>query len=241
MPEGGGGGIVGQFQCPKRAFVFPVEGESQMKILHVMASPQSNEESISKKMALEFFSALMEKNPDVEVENLDLYQNKPPFLSNEALRYFWKPVAEPGHAPSKQEEMAVNYSHNNAQSLADADVLVITTPVWINGMPAILKAWLDQVIVPGVMFEVGEDGIKPTHHLKSVVLLVSSSDVYKEGDERDGLTPAIRAIFAYVGVDDVQIAWADGQDARRHFDAAERLEVAVDAAKEIAEELGETP
>ena len=65
MPAGGGGGIVGQFQCPKRAFVFPVEGESQMKILHVMASPQSNEESISKKMALEFFSALMEKNPDV--------------------------------------------------------------------------------------------------------------------------------------------------------------------------------
>ncbi len=212
-----------------------------MKILHVMASPQSNDESVSKKMALEFFSALMEKNPDVEVENLDLYQNKPPFLSNEALRYFWKPVAEPGYVPSKQEEMAVNYSHNNAPSLAEADVLVITTPVWINGMPAILKAWLDQVVVPGVMFEMGSDGVKPTHHLQEVVLLVSSSDVYKEGDERDGLTPALRAVFAYIGVDNVQIAWADGQDAGRHFDAEERLNVALDAAREIAEDLAETP
>ncbi|MBR6021334.1 MAG: NAD(P)H-dependent oxidoreductase [Kiritimatiellae bacterium] len=208
-----------------------------MKVLHVIASPSKTEESVSKQLAMEFFQALMAADPEVDINNVDLYQNKPPFLSAEALGYFWKPVLEPGYAPNKQEEMAVNYSHNNAPALQEADALVITTPVWTNGMPAILKAWLDQVIVPGAMFDVGPEGVRPLHHLKSVVLLASSGDVYKEDDPADGLTPAIRAAFAYIGVDDIQIAWADGQDKSRHADAAQRLAVAVEAAKEIAEEL----
>ncbi|HAL91518.1 MAG TPA: hypothetical protein DCM68_00635 [Verrucomicrobia bacterium] len=210
-----------------------------MNVLHVIANPRPAETSSSKKLAFEFFAALTEKNPDVVVNNLDLYQNKPPYVSMEALNYFWGPVANPSYIPSKAEEAAANFSNNNAQALVDADVLVLTTPVWLNSMPAILKAWLDQVIVPGKMFTFGAEGLVPTHHLRTVILLVSSDQVYKEGDIRDGLTPAIRAIFAYIGVEDIQIAWADGQDASRHMDSNERREMAIEAAKEIAEDIAE--
>ena len=208
-----------------------------MNVLHVIANPRPAETSSSKKLAFEFFAALTEKNPDVVVNNVDLYQNKPPYVSAEALNYFWGPVANPAYIPAKAEETAANFSNNNAQALMDADVLVLTMPVWLNSMPAILKAWLDQVLVPGKMFEFGAEGLVPTHHLRTVVLLVSSDQAYKEGDVRDGLTPAIRAIFAYVGVEDIQIAWADGQDASRHFDSEQRREMAVEAAKEIAEDI----
>jgi len=208
-----------------------------MNVLHVIANPRPAETSSSKKLAFEFFAALTEKNPDVVVNNVDLYQNKPPYVSAEALNYFWGPVANPAYIPAKAEETAANFSNNNAQALMDADVLVLTMPVWLNSMPAILKAWLDQVLVPGKMFEFGAEGLVPTHHLRTVVLLVSSDQVYKEGDVRDGLTPAIRAIFAYVGVEDIQIAWADGQDASRHFDSEQRREMAIEAAKEIAEDV----
>ena len=208
-----------------------------MNVLHVIANPRPAETSSSKKLAFEFFAALTEKNPDVVVNNLDLYQNKPPYVSAEALNYFWGPVANPAYIPSKAEESAANFSNNNAQALIDADVLVLTLPVWLNSMPAILKAWFDQVLVPGKMFAFGAEGLIPTHHLRTVVLLVSSDQVYKEGDIRDGLTPAIRAIFAYIGVEDLQIAWADGQDASRHFDSNERREMAIEAAKEIAEDV----
>lgn len=210
-----------------------------MNVLHVIANPRPADTSTSKKLAFEFFAALTEKNPDVVVNNIDLYQTKPPYVSAEALNYFWGPVANPSYIPSKAEEAAANFSNNNAQALVDADVLVLTLPVWINSMPSILKAWLDQVIVPGKMFTFGADGIVPTHHLRTVVLLVSSDQVYKEGDIRDGLTPAIRAIFAYIGVDDIQIAWADGQDASRHMDSAQRCEMAIEAAREIAEDIAE--
>ena len=208
-----------------------------MNVLHVIANPRPAETSASKKLAFEFFATLTEKNPDVVVNNVDLYQNKPPYVSAEALNYFWGPIANPAYIPSKAEETAANFSNNNAQALMDADVLVLTMPVWLNSMPAILKAWLDQVLVPGKMFEFGAEGLVPTHHLRTVVLLVSSDQVYKEGDVRDGLTPAIRAIFAYIGVEDVQIAWADGQDASRHFDSEQRREMATEAAREIAEDI----
>lgn len=210
-----------------------------MNILHVIANPRPAETSCSKKLALEFFTTLTEKNPDVVVNNIDLYQNKPPYVSAEAMNYFWSPVTDPSYIPTKAEETAANYSNNNAQSLVDADVVVLTLPVWLNSMPSILKAWLDQVIVPGKMFNFGPGGIVPTHHLRTVVLLVSSDQVYKEGDVLDGLTPAIRAIFGFIGVDDIQIAWADGQDSARHFDSAERFEMAAEAAREIAEEVAE--
>ena len=208
-----------------------------MNVLHVIANPRPAETSSSKKLAFEFFAALTEKNPDVVVNNVDLYQNKPPYVSAEALNYFWGPIANPAYIPSKAEETAANFSNNNAQALMDADVLVLTMPVWLNSMPAILKAWLDQVLVPGKMFEFGAEGLVPTHHLRTVVLLVSSDQVYKEGDVRDGLTPALRAIFAYIGVEDIQIAWADGQDASRHFDSEQRREMAIEAAREIAEDI----
>jgi FMN-dependent NADH-azoreductase len=208
-----------------------------MNVLHVIANPRPAETSASKKLASEFFAALTEKNPDIVVNNIDLYQTKPPYVSAEALNYFWGPIANPAYIPSKSEEAAANFSNNNAQALVDADVLVLTMPVWLNSMPSILKSWLDQVLVPGKMFTFGPEGLVPTHHLKTVVLLVSSDQVYKEGDIRDGLTPAIRAIFAYIGVDDIQIAWADGQDSARHFDSNERREMAIEAAREIAEDI----
>jgi len=210
-----------------------------MNVLHILANPRPAETSASKKMAFEFFATLMEKNPEVEINNVDLYQTKPPFVSAEALQYFWGAVVDSAYIPTKSEENAANFSNNNVQALMDADVLVLTLPVWLNSMPAILKAWLDQVLVPGKMFTFGPDGIVPVHKLKTVVLMVSSDQAYKEGDERDGLTPAIRAIFSYIGVEDIQIAWADGQDAGRHLDSALRLEMAIEAAREIAEDLVE--
>ena len=74
-----------------------------MNVLHLIASPRPNETSVSKKLAQEFFMALMEKNPEVEVNNVDLYQSKPPYVSLDALNYFWRPTIDPAYVPSKAE------------------------------------------------------------------------------------------------------------------------------------------
>lgn len=212
-----------------------------MNVLHVIANPRPIEESVSKQLAAAFFSKLLEKNPDVAVNNVDLYQEPPPYLSLNAYRRLYSPLTNPSYKPSPAEENAIHYAKAQAEALRQADVLVLTMPMWCGGPPAIMKAWLDQVIHPGLVFEFENGEIKPLHRLKKIVLLVASGDVYKENDERDGLMPIIRSAFGFLGVTDIEVAWADGQDPMFHQDGAERKQAAVEMAEELAEEIAEMP
>lgn len=210
-----------------------------MNVLHVCANPRPLEVSASKQLAVAFFTRLAELNPDIDVTNNDLYQSQPPFVSNDAIDYFWKPLSDENFQPTDAQKQAAKYAINQTDILCKTDVLVLTMPLWCNSMPAIMKAWIDQVIVPGRMFTFGQQCVVPLHKIQKVVLLVSSAGAFKEDDPEDGLTPAIRATFGYVGIDDIAVAWADGQDPRRYADAAERKEMALEAARELAEEVVE--
>ena len=210
-----------------------------MNILHVCANPKPTEESASKQMAARFFGKLMELNPDVELNNVDLYQEKPPYYSNDLFRRMWNPVFDPAYEPSKAEDAAANYVTKQTALFNAADVLVLTTPMWNFSAPAVMKAWIDQVLAPGYTFEFSDEGPKPLHKIKTLVLLAASGGIYKEGDERDALSSQITAAFGFVGIDDVRIAWADGQNPLFTSDSELRREMAFDAAEELAEELAE--
>lgn len=211
-----------------------------LNVLHVIATPRFEESVALQQLAQRFMGPLVarcaEKGVELVPENVSLYESKPPFVSNEFLGGAWRPAMEPGYTPTRNEEIALNFARNNAPLLARADVVVLTTPIWLGSCPAILKAWLDQVMIPGDLFEMTAEGIVPKHHIREVVLLVSSREVYKEGDPRDGLSPMLRAAFLTIGVENVRIAWADGQDDAR-ADKEDRLDLAGEAAEEIAEEI----
>ena len=212
-----------------------------MNVLHICANPRPIEESVSKQLAASFFARLVEKNPEVMVNNVDLYQEPPPYLNNNAFRRFWKPVYEPNYKPTKAEEDAINYAKNQGEALRQADVLVLTMPMWGAGVPAIMKAWLDQVMSPGILFDYTTEGAKPLHQLRRVVLLVASGYSYKENDPSDGLMPTIRGIFNFIGVTEIAVAWADGQDTFMFNDSAERKAMAMEAAQDLADEIAELP
>lgn len=209
-----------------------------MNLLHVCASPKPTEESTSKQLAAAFFARLAESSKEINVTNMDLYSSPPPYLTYEAYRYFWNPVHQPGYSPTKSEQHAAAYALAQTKNFENNDVLVLTMPLWNCGMPAIMKAWLDQVLVPGVVFKYEAGSIIPLHHLQKVILLVSSSDILKESDPQDVLTPHVTAIMNSIGVTDISIAWADGQDPR-HLDAEARKATAIEAAQELADEVAE--
>jgi len=212
-----------------------------MNILHICANPRPIEESASKQLAAAFISKLISINPEVTVENVDLYQETPPYLTYEGYRRFWQPLAEPGYEPTKREETAIHYATKQAEKFKQADVLVLTMPMWNGGPPAIMKAWIDQVVNPGIAYETTPEGMKPLHQLRKVVVLVASGDVYKENDARDGITPIIQNAFGSIGITDIETAWADGQNTQIYQDSAERKQFAIEAAQEIAEELARQP
>jgi FMN-dependent NADH-azoreductase len=211
-----------------------------MNILHVCANPKPTEESVSKQLAAAFFGKIIELKPEVELVNVDLYDEKPPFYSYELYKRAWYPVFDDSYEPSKAEEMAVNYAAKQAEAFNTADVLVLTMPMWNFSVPAIMKAWMDQILSPNLTFTISpEEGVKPLHKVKSIVLLIASGGVYKEDDERDALSRQVRAAFGFIGIEDVEIVWADGQNPLFNMDHNERKEMAIEAAAEIAEDIAD--
>lgn len=94
------------------------------------------------------------------VDHLDLYaENFNPVLSREErLGYHEIPGNRAPVAPYVDRLMA-------------AEGIVFVFPTWCYGLPAILKGWFDRVLLPGVSFNLGEDGIaRPAlTHIKRVI------------------------------------------------------------------------
>ena len=211
-----------------------------MNVLHVCANPKPTEESVSKQLAAAFFGKLIELKPEVELVNVDLYDEKPPFYSYELYKRAWYPVFDEGYEPSKVEEMAINYASKQAEAFNEADVLVLTMPMWNFSVPAIMKAWMDQILSPGMTFSISkEDGMKPLHKVKSIVLLVASGGVYKEDDERDALTRQVRSAFGFIGIEDLEVVWAEGQNPLFFDNHEENKAIGIEAAAEIAEDIAD--
>ena len=211
-----------------------------MNVLHVCANPKPTEESVSKQLAAAFFGKLIELKPEVELVNVDLYDEKPPFYSYELYKRAWYPVFDESYEPSKVEEMALNYASKQAAAFNEADVLVLTMPMWNFSVPAIMKAWMDQILCPGLTFSISKDeGIKPLHKVKSIVLLVASGGVYKEDDERDALTRQVRNAFGFLGIEDLEVVWAEGQNPLFFDNHEENKAFGIEAAAEIAEDIAE--
>jgi len=95
-----------------------------------------------------------------EVVDLDLYaEGFDPVLSREdRLEY---------HDTSKNRRKVDKY----VAQLEWAEAVVFVFPTWCYSMPAMLKGWFDKVMLPGVSFVLGADGIaRPNlQHVKRVV------------------------------------------------------------------------
>ena len=82
-----------------------------------------------------------------EVDSLDLYAEKfDPVLSRETYRHY------------------LDVSQNRAEvkeyvdRLLAAEALVLVYPVWHDGVPAIMKGFIDRVFLRGVVFDIDDKG-----------------------------------------------------------------------------------
>lgn len=210
-----------------------------MKLMHICADPNPIEDSVCKQLAARFFGKVIEFNDDAEIINADLYEDKPPFISYEAYRGVWYPILISGYSPTESEINASNYARRQAEEFNSSDVLVITTPIWNNAVPGVLKTWMDQLIAPGITYDFNNGNPLPLHRIKKVILLVSSGEVFMQDDPNELLTRQIEIVFSKIGIEDISVAWADGQYNMVYDDTETRKLMAMEAAEELAEELAD--
>ena len=89
-----------------------------------------------------------------------------------------------------------------------ADHIVIATPIWNFGVPAALKAWVDQIARAGVTFRYTEAGPVGLMAGRKATVVISSGGT-ESGSAIDFATPYLRHVLGFIGITDVSVVAAD--------------------------------
>ena len=92
--------------------------------------------------------------------------------------------------------------------LQQSDVIVIGVPIYNFGVPAALKAWIDQVCRAGVSFQYTENGPEGLLKDKRAILVIASGGVPMDSPV-DFCTPFMRQFLNFIGITEIQIVAAD--------------------------------
>jgi FMN-dependent NADH-azoreductase len=162
--------------------------------------------SITRKLTDRFIDAWLASEPDAQVLARDVGRQPPSIVSEASIRAGFTPANR--RSPAMRDALAE--SMILIDELRQADVLVLGVPLYNYGLPASLKAWIDQIVRPGETFSFdlnrGNFPIQSTLSGKSLVVLSSRGEFgFEPGGIRDGwnhMNPHLRTVATrLLGID----------------------------------------
>jgi FMN-dependent NADH-azoreductase len=213
-----------------------------MATLLVIDSSARRERSHTRRLTQRFVESWRALRPRDEVIRRDLGAAAPPPVDAEWVAAAFTPSAE----RTEHMRRALATSDQLIAELERADVLVLGAPMYNFGMPAQLKAWVDQIVRVGRTFSFDPDPAEPYRPLlrgKKLVLITSRGD---RGFDPGGplahmnhLDAHVDTVLRFVGIERVATVavesdeWDDDHLARS-------LAAAVREVERLASELAAT-
>jgi FMN-dependent NADH-azoreductase len=173
-------------------------------LLHIDASAQVQTRSLSRQLGTLFFEAWRKLRPDDRVIRRDVAQAPITPVTSD-----WIAAA---FTPPEGRTLAMRERLSESDTLIDeviaSDIIVMGVPMYNYGMPATMKAWIDQVARIGRTFSFdlgrGDSPIEPILRGKTLVALSSRGEFgFEPGGVRahiNLLDPHIAACAHYFGV-----------------------------------------
>lgn len=198
-------------------------------LLHIDASAQT-ENSISRKLSARFVETWLETHPEDTIIRRDLSTSPPGFVTLDWIAACFTPFEKRTpemHETLKESDVLIG-------ELEVADLVVLGTPMYNYGMPAVLKAWVDRVIRIGKTFSFdrarGDYPLEPIFRGKTLVALTSRGEFgFAPGGIREHMNHLdghIESVAHYLGL------------SKRHFVHSEYQEFA-DARHERSRQQAE--
>ncbi|MBJ7309155.1 FMN-dependent NADH-azoreductase [Rugamonas sp. CCM 8940] len=204
-------------------------------LLHIACSPRQ-ERSASREVALAYIDAYQEAHPGAQVSTLDLWDGALPEFDQHAMAA--KYAGLNGVALSPQQESAWATLRALAARMHQADVLVLSVPLWNFSIPYKLKQFIDLVSQKDILFSFDPaSGLSGLLRDKRAVVVYArgldfSADSGTPAREFDFQKPYVEAWLRFVGVERVQALVVEKTLMGSEVDAAAR-----DAAKAQARQL----
>lgn len=125
---------------------------------------------------------------------------------------------------SAQQETALAESDRLINELKQASHIVIAAPIYNFSVPAVVKAWIDQVARARVTFRYTENGPEGLLKGKKAYLVIASGGV-PLGSEVDYASSYLRHVMGFLGIDDVTLVNANelNRAANDHDDIQQQL------------------
>lgn len=176
------------------------------EILYISCSPKGAE-AISDRFARQVLRRLRDRHPAAKIGHRDLALTPPPFVD----AAFCAAIANPA-----EDAAAFAASDGLIEELERADALVIATPMHNYTVPAVLKAWIDQVVRIRRTFASTPAGKVGTLKDRPVFIVVASGGWFTGPSpagtpaQPDFLTPYIRAVLNTIGLTTVHLLTLEG-------------------------------
>lgn len=194
---------------------------------------QDDHGSHSRHLTHQFITLWQSRRPQDTVTYRDIGQNPPSFINHDWIASAFTPEA----SLEPWMKTALTESNQLVDELIAADILVIGTPLYNFGMPAALKAWIDQVVRAGRTVDIDESNPtdpyipklddRPRH---AVILTARGGIGFGPGGEMahmNHLEPNLVTALGFIGITRLHYIAIEGQEV-----GGERL------ASSVAEALG---
>ena len=157
---------------------------------------------------------LLAKLPAGSVQTVNLAETDIQPLDKAAVEMFIATVFQ-RQQPNAEQAALLARLMSVVEQVKSARRLVIAYPMYNFGIPARLKDWLDNLVVPGETFRYGEDGApQGLMGAHKVLLLQASGSVYSEGRpmaQMDFASSYLKTLLGgFLGFASVDTVYAEG-------------------------------
>ena len=202
--------------------------------------------SITRQMVDRFIDGWRRTEPSVQVLPRDIGRQPPSIVSEASIQAGFTPPEQ----RTRDMKDALAESMTLIEELRRADVLVLGAPLYNYGLPASLKAWIDQVVRPGETFSFdlqrGDFPIQSTLSGKSLVVLSSRGEFgFEPGGIRDGwnhLNPHLQTIATRLlgitpgDIHEIASEYQEFDDERHQHSREQALDDAIELGSRLAAE-----
>lgn len=209
------------------------------KLLYITANPKETGESFSLRVGDAFLKAFKAAHPDDQVIKLDLYDMTLPLIDQDVFKGWEQLQKGKAFTDLKDDEQKKVGKLNEAlEEFFAADKYVFVTPMWNLGLPPMMKAYIDAIMVPGQTFKYTEEGPVGLVENKKAIHIQASGGVYSEGPAKamEFGNTYLTTVLNFIGITDVESILVEGM-AQSQYEAEKVVEKAIAKVKETAKQF----
>ena len=165
-------------------------------------------DSQSRRMGAEFIDTWRNAHPGTSIVERNVASDMP-HLTLDTLGA----LMTPADARTPTQQAAVAFADELIAEVEAADTIVVAAPMYNFSIPSTLKAWIDHIARAGRTFRYTESGPQGLLTGKKVFVITGRGGVYSGESPARGLDfqePYLRAVFGFVGLDDVTFIHIEG-------------------------------